>query len=496
MAVHVRFGTDGIRGVANVDLTPDVALAVGRAVAEVLPAPEVVVGRDTRRSGAMLQAAVTAGLASRGVDVVDLGVLPTPAVAWAAAQRQVPAVVVSASHNPYADNGLKVFGPGGHKLGDADERAIEAVVAGALAAAGSAGDGDWRTTGHGEARGSGSVLGARRGALAGSGALVPGGSAGRSGTGVGKVVADPRVAESYVSAVVAALEGRDLGGTAVVVDCAHGAAWQVAPDTLRRLGADVTVLGAAPDGTNINAGCGSTCPEALAEMVVTRGAALGLALDGDADRLVAVDHQGRVVSGDHLLALFAADLRSRGALAGETVVVTVMSNLGLRLALASQGIAVHETPVGDRYVLEALDAGGYVLGGEQSGHLVFRSLATTGDGLLTGVLLADLVRRSGTSLAVLADQAMTEVPQHLLNVRAADPRSVAEQSAVTDAVARASQLLGDRGRVLVRASGTEPLVRIMVEAVDAAVADQVLADLRAVVEAAASSPSTAPAPTS
>jgi phosphoglucosamine mutase len=450
--VHVRFGTDGIRGVANVELTVDVALALGRAVASVLPADQVVVGRDTRRSGAMLQAAVTAGLASRGVDVVDVGVLPTPAVAWAAARRGVPAVMVSASHNPFADNGLKVFGHGGRKLCDADERALEAALAGW-------GDG-------------------RLGALpAGTGAIPT--------NLVGTVSSDPSVADGYLSSLVDALEGRDLAGLRVVVDCAHGAASVVAPAALRRLGADVTVLGAEPDGTNINEGCGSTHPEALAEAVVAAGAALGLALDGDADRLVAVDHRGRVVTGDHLLVLFATDLHRRGALGGGGVVVTVMSNLGLRLALAELGIGVHETPVGDRYVLEALDAQDLVLGGEQSGHIVFRSLATTGDGVLTGVLLADLVRRAGDSLADLADRAMTPIPQHLVNVRSTDPAGVAASPTVRAALEQVGAVLGDQGRVLVRPSGTEPLVRVMVEAVDGAVADQVLAELCRAVESAA-----------
>lgn len=452
---EVRFGTDGIRGVANVELSADLALALGRAVADVLPAPAVVVGRDTRRSGPMLQAAVTAGLASRGVDVVDVGVLPTPAVAWAAAQRQLPAVMVSASHNPFADNGLKVFGAGGRKLADADEQALEAALEAELR--GVTGDGVDRRARTG--RGDHPV----------------------SGAAVGAVVGGDDLADRWVRATVDALGGRTLDGMRVVLDCANGAAHRVAPAVLRALGAELVVLGDAPDGTNINEGCGSTHPERLAETVVATGAELGLALDGDADRLLAVDHRGRVVTGDHLLALFAADLRQRGELAGDTVVVTVMSNLGLRLALDAAGIAVRETPVGDRYVLEVLDAEGLVLGGEQSGHIVFRSLATTGDGTLTGVLLADLVRRWGRPLAELADDAMTTVPQRLTNVRAADPAGVAAAPDVVNACEQARAQLGDRGRVLIRPSGTEPVVRVMVEAVDAADADQVLADLCAVV---------------
>ncbi len=454
--MRVRFGTDGIRGVANLDLTADLAMALGRAVADVLASPAVVVGRDTRRSGPMLQAAVTAGLTSRGVGAVDVGVLPTPAVAFAAARSGLPAVMVSASHNPFADNGLKVFGPGGRKLSDADERALEAALAAEFHRAGTAGG-----PGGDMARGVGAV-----------------------GEAVGTVSEDPGVAADYVGTVVDALEGRDLAGMRVVLDCANGAAWQVAPAALRALGVDLSVIGDRPDGININDGCGSTEPGALAAAVTASGAELGLALDGDADRLVAVDHRGLLVTGDHLLALFAADFRARGRLVGDAVVVTVMSNLGLRLALAGQGIGVRETPVGDRYVLEALDAEGLVLGGEQSGHLVFRSLATTGDGLLTAVLLADLVSRAARPLAELADQAMTVVPQRLTNVRSDDPAAVAASGAVTDVLVRARSALGEQGRVLVRPSGTEPVVRVMVEATDAGLADRVLAEVCAAVEAA------------
>jgi len=463
--VGVRFGTDGIRGVANLELSADLALALGRAVADVLPAPAVLIGRDTRRSGPMLQAAVTAGLASRGVDVVDAGVLPTPAVAWAAARHDLPAIVVSASHNPFADNGLKVFGAGGRKLTDAEERALEAALDAELrGVTGSGEDPGARCTARGEA----------------------------AATAVGAVREDRTVAEGWVAAVVDALGGRRLDGMRIAVDCANGAAYRVAPTVFRRLGADVVVLGDQPDGTNINAGCGSTHPEHLAAAVVDCGAELGLALDGDADRLLAVDHRGRVVTGDHLLALFAHDLRARGELAGDAVVVTVMSNLGLRLALADAGIAVRETPVGDRYILEVLDAEGLVLGGEQSGHLVFRSLATTGDGTLTGVLLADLVRRRRRPLADLADEAMTPVPQRLVNVAAERPAEVVASEAVADALGAAQSVLGDRGRVLVRASGTEPVVRVMVEAEDEAVADRVLAQLHAVVSDVAAGSCLAP----
>ncbi|HZU78622.1 MAG TPA: phosphoglucosamine mutase, partial [Acidimicrobiales bacterium] len=330
--MDVRFGTDGIRGVANAELGVELVLALGRAAARVLPASTFVVGRDTRRSGTLLQAALSAGLASEGADVVDLGVLPTPGVAWVSAERSVPAAMVSASHNPFADNGIKLFAAGGTKLPDATEESIEEELQAIL---------------HGAGRGP------RR----------------PTGPGVGRLWPDPDALADYRAHLVAAADGRDLAGLHVVVDCANGAASAVAPEVLRSLGARVDVLADEPDGTNINAGVGSTHPEHVAGEVLARGASIGLALDGDADRLVAVDHTGAVATGDELLAMFAIDMASRGQLAGNTVVVTVMSNLGLRLAMADRGIAVRETPVGDRYVLEALDKDGLALGGEQSGHI-------------------------------------------------------------------------------------------------------------------------------
>jgi phosphoglucosamine mutase len=452
--VGVRFGTDGIRGVANAELGAELVLALGRAAARMLPARAFVVGRDTRRSGPLLQAALSAGMASEGADVVDLGVIPTPGVAWVASRRGLPGAVISASHNPFSDNGVKLIGAGGLKLSDAEEEAVEAELDRILA-------------GEGKAR------------------RPP------TGPAVGVLVAEHEALGDYVEHLVAATEGRDLAGMKVVVDCANGAASTVAPAVLARLGAQVQVVCAEPDGTNINAGCGSTDPGRLAAEVRSSGAEVGLALDGDADRLLAVDHTGTLWSGDELLALFAADLAGRGRLAGNTVVVTVMSNLGLRLALAAQGIAVRETPVGDRYVLEALEADGLALGGEQSGHLVFRQLATTGDGVLTGVLLLDLLRRSGRPLAELAAAAMVRLPQVLHNVAVADPAAVVEAPEVQDELAAVRETLGDRGRVVLRASGTEPLVRVMVEAPEAAAAAAAAERLGAVV-AAAGSASAAP----
>ncbi len=399
-----------------------------------------LVGRDTRISGPLLQAALAAGLAAEGAQVVDIGVLPTPALAALAADRNAPAAVISASHNPFPDNGIKLFGPGGRKLTDDVESRLEAELEG-------------MTTG-----------------LVGS---VP---EQRTGAAVGTLTAGEDAARWYADRLVARLEGRRLDGVRLVLDCANGAASAVAPDVFRALGADIDVLAASPDGTNINDGCGSTHPGSLQARVTANGAELGLAFDGDADRVIAVDHRGRVVDGDAIIALFAADRRDRGLLAGQTVVVTVMSNLGFRQAMVRQGIAVHETTVGDRYVLEALEANGWTLGGEQSGHIVFLDLATTGDGILTGLLLVDLVLRAGKPLAELADAAMTRFPQVLRSVRVADRDGLAGPAGdpVRAEVARVAGELGDRGRVLLRPSGTEPLIRVMAEAPTEAEAEAVV----------------------
>ncbi|HXW32594.1 MAG TPA: phosphoglucosamine mutase [Acidimicrobiales bacterium] len=432
--MDVRFGTDGIRGVANADLGVELVLALGRAAARVLPAGCFVVGRDTRRSGPLLQSALSVGLASEGADVVDVGVLPTPAVAWLSAERAVPAAVVSASHNLFADNGVKLFAAGGSKLSDATEESVEAELERILS---------------GSASGSGSGHAVRP-----------------TGRAVGELSVDTQAAESYVEHLVSLAGRADLSGLHVVVDCANGAASTVAPAVLRRLGARVDPVSDRPDGTNINAGCGSTHPEALAAEVRARGADVGLALDGDADRLVAVDHHGELVTGDELLAMFALDLAARGELAGHAVVVTVMSNLGLRLAMEAHGIAVRETPVGDRYVLEALEADGLALGGEQSGHIVFRRLSTTGDGTLTGVLLLELLARAGRPLAELARGSMQRLPQVLQSVSVERPTAVVESDPVRKELDAVRLALGESGRVVLRASGTEPVVRVMVEATD------------------------------
>lgn len=443
--MSIRFGTDGVRGVANEQITVEVAVAVGRATARVFPSSRVLIGRDTRRSGPMLESAVAAGACAEGADAVVLGVVPTPAVALLCARDDVPGVVISASHNPFADNGLKVFAPGGRKLSNDEQAAVEAAIAEVL---------------------DGAVP------------LAP-------AAGVGSVVADAGAAGAYADAVVATLEGRGLSGLAVVVDCANGANSQIAPAVLRSLGAEVTVLFADPDGTNINEDCGSTHPATLQRAVVEHGADVGIAFDGDADRLIAVDHHGELVDGDAIIALCAVDLRHRGLLANDTVVVTVMSNLGLHRAMAAAGIAVVQTAVGDRNVLEALAAGGHSLGGEQSGHIVFADRSTTGDGLLAALTLLDLLRRAGRPLAELAGAAMTRLPQVLVNVAVAEPMpDVAERIAASVDAARVG--LGADGRVLVRPSGTEPVVRVMVEATEPGTA-QHWADTLAAAVAAASS---------
>ena len=429
----LRFGTDGVRGIAGTELTPELVLALGRAAARVLcEAPpgrgraRLVVARDTRRSGPLLEAAFAAGAAAEGVDVERLGVLPTPGLARVAALEGVAAAMVSASHNPFGDNGIKLFAPGGTKLEAGAERALEDVLEEVLRS------------------------GARHG--------------GRSGDELGAIVEREASAAAYVDALVASFPPRSLAGLVVVVDCANGAAATVAPAALSRLGAWVEVLADAPDGTNINAGCGSTHPEALQAAVVAAGADVGLALDGDADRVLAVDGTGALVDGDQLIALFADDLRARGLLRNDAVAITVMSNLGLRLALAERGIGVVETPVGDKHVLAAMRDGGLALGGEQSGHIIFSDNAMTGDGTFTGLALVDLLARAGTPLEALAEAAMVRLPQVLRNVTVGDRDGLDAAAAVWAAVADVEAELGEHGRVLLRPSGTEPMVRVMVEA--------------------------------
>ena len=449
----LKFGTDGVRGVANAELTPELALALGRAAVRVLGGDRFAVGRDTRRSGPLLEAALAAGLAAEGADVTLLGVVPTPEVAWWSVAEAAPAAMVSASHNPFGDNGIKLFSAGGRKLSDAVEQQLELELQRILGAVVSSGD-----------------------AAARDDRPVP------TGAEVGGVVPAAGAHDGYAAAVVASIEGRRLDGLTAVVDCANGSAFAVAPRVLRELGVAVEVLHAAPDGTNINDGCGSTHPEDLAGTVVARGADLGVAFDGDADRVLLVDAAGELVDGDQIIALCAIDRHERGTLADDSVVVTVMTNLGFRLAMEDRGIQVVETKVGDRYVLEALEAGALSLGGEQSGHVIFPELATTGDGLLTAVQALDVVARAGRPLAELAAGAMTRLPQVLRNVRVAE-RDPAIVDRLAADVAAVEKRLGPRGRVLVRTSGTEPLVRVMAEAPTAAEAEAAVDELVRAVEA-------------
>ncbi len=430
--VTPKFGTDGVRGVAHVELTPEFVAALGRAAARVLGGPRFLIGRDTRVSGPALQAALSAGIAHEGIAVIDLGVLPTPGVAALAAMDGVPAAMISASHNPFSDNGIKLFAAGGRKLADEVEAELETALEAEL--------------GKGAAP-----------TLFDAGAAL--------GASMAGAALEAASRQRYERLVLASLEGRRLDGLRVAVDCANGAASVTAPELLRMAGADVVaVLANQPDGTNINERCGSTYPAGLQAAVVEAGADVGLALDGDADRVIAVDHTGSVVDGDQMIAALALDRMARGELAGATVVVTVMTNLGFHLAMADHGVAVHTTPVGDRYVLEALDRGGWSLGGEQSGHVIFRDLATTGDGMLTGLQLLDAVARAGRSLASLAGDAMVRLPQVLRNVPVAHPGGLADAAEVWAEVEAVEASFGDRGRVVLRGSGTEALVRVMVEA--------------------------------
>ncbi|MBO3732558.1 phosphoglucosamine mutase [Glycomyces niveus] len=434
------FGTDGVRGRANADLTPDLALRLNIAAARVLGAADrravAVIGRDPRASGEMLAAASAAGLAAAGVKVIDLGILPTPAVAHLTALTGADfGVMVSASHNPMPDNGIKFFAAGGRKLPDEVEDAIEAAM--------------------------------------GDPAPLP------QGDGVGRIVRSVDPVESYIEHLVAAVP-HPLNGLKVVLDPANGAATGAAPEALRRAGAEVVLINADPDGLNINENCGSTHMDGLRAAVVEHGAHAGIALDGDADRCLAVDADGNDVDGDAIMAILAIAMREAGQLRGDTLVTTVMSNLGLHQAMGTAGIKLEVTGVGDRYVLERLAEGGYSLGGEQSGHIIVSDHATTGDGTLTAILLLARMAATGRSLADLAS-VFTPAPQVLVNVRVTD-KSVIDHDDVRSAVALWQSKLGTDGRVLLRPSGTEPLVRVMVEASEEPVAQTVAAELVAVVE--------------
>ncbi len=423
----VLFGTDGVRGVANSKLTPELAMKIGRAGAYELTRETgnttLVIGRDTRISGDMLEAALTAGICSAGVNVLKVGVLPTPAIAYLTGNLGAAGgVVISASHNPVADNGIKFFGPSGYKLSDQMEDEIERLIE------------------------------------------TPGAIPVPVGAGVGRSFQVEDAADRYVKFLLGAVPV-DLSGIKVVVDCANGAAYKVAPRVLRELGAEVIAINDTPDGVNINEECGSTHTRGLMKKVVECGADLGLAHDGDADRVLAVDARGNLVDGDRIMVICARNLKEKGKLLKDTVVVTVMSNMGLHLALRESGINVVETGVGDRYVLEECLRCGSIFGGEQSGHILFLDHNTTGDGLLTALNLLSVMKESGRPLAELAAQ-MERLPQILKNVKVEDKNAVMSSPVLTEAIRKQEKRLAGQGRILVRPSGTEPLVRVMAEGRD------------------------------
>ncbi|WP_067934817.1 phosphoglucosamine mutase [Alicyclobacillus kakegawensis] len=418
------FGTDGVRGVANRELTPELAFQLGRAGAHVLTGGRrgvrIAVGKDTRISGDMLEAALISGILSIGADVLRLGVITTPGVAYLTRHLGAQAgVMISASHNPVEDNGIKFFSDAGFKLPDEVEDEIERTIRDGMDA-------------------------------------LPR----PVGAAVGRIHDEP-AKETYIDFLIRTVQHR-FDGLHVVLDCAHGAACEIAPDVFTRLGARVSVLNNRPDGVNINVGCGSTHPHVVQKAVLELGADVGLTFDGDADRLIAVDHTGAVVDGDYVMAICARALKEQGQLSHDTVVATVMSNLGFLKAMERLGIHVERTQVGDRYVMEAMRRGGHTLGGEQSGHIVFLNHTTTGDGILTALQLVDIMVGSGQPLAELR-KVMTRYPQILENVRVRDKRAWSANERILAALAEAERQLGSDGRVLVRESGTEPIVRVMAE---------------------------------
>ena len=439
------FGTDGIRGLANYDLTAELALDVSVAAAHVLVEsssnkdhqPTAIVGQDSRASGEFLEAAVVAGLTSAGINVYRVGVLPTPAIAHLVTESHADlGVMISASHNPMPDNGIKLFARGGGKLDDAIEARIEARM----------GE-DWnRPTGH----------------------------------GVGRAIIDDTATERYLKHLQSSIE-TPLEGLKIVVDCANGASSIVAPEAYTRAGGDVVAIFNQPDGWNINEDCGSTHLHQLRAAVLKEGADVGIAHDGDADRTLAIDAVGNEIDGDHILAILARGFKARGKLKDNTVVGTVMSNLGFMHAMKESGINIVTTPVGDRYVLENMIANGYSLGGEQSGHVIMRELANTGDGILTALQILQEVVRTGKTLQELA-AVMVRFPQVLINVKDVRKEKLDSSLTISSAVQAAQNRLGDSGRVLLRASGTEALVRVMVEAASDSLAEEVARSLADIVK--------------
>ena len=437
MSFIPSFGTDGVRGVAISEITPEYVLALGRAVGTVLGSPRLLIARDPRVSGPILEAAFSAGVAAVGVRVEQLGVVPTPTVALIARLENVPGVMITASHNKFSDNGVKVFAAGGRKLTDTDQELIESEVHKIMSG------------------------------------VTP------STSDVGVIIRRSDAVTLYVDHLVELFGEGSLAGLRIVVDSANGAMSQVAQLVLQRLGADVISMNDAPNGRNINDACGATSPQTLCDFVSGTGTGvsvyIGFAYDGDGDRLIAVDENGHVVDGDRLIALSVLDRREHNTLANNTVVVTVMSNLGFHQAMKQVGVNVVTTTVGDRYVLDAMEDGGFVIGGEQSGHIIHRDLATTGDGLLASIVLAQLVRRrqekDGSKFSQLAGSIMQTFPQVLKNVKVAVRTTDVAKLLATE-IAAEEAILGDNGRVLVLTSGTEPLIRVMVEAPTAQLADE------------------------
>jgi len=440
------FGTDGVRGIANRDLTPLLAFKLGKAGAHVLTRnsqgpvkPAFIIGRDTRISGDMLEAALIAGICSAGADVLRAGVMPTPGVAFLTRDLKATAgVVISASHNPVEDNGIKFFAATGYKLPDDVEIEIERLVRDGVENLPSP-----------------------------------------TGSEVGSVKELVNAGDRYARFAGNTVNCR-LDGLKIVIDCANGAASVLSPRIFRELGAEVIAINNEPNGININKGCGSTHPDEVIRKVTEYGADMGLAHDGDADRVIAVDEEGNIVDGDHIMIICGTHLKRQGKLPNDTVVVTVMSNLGLRLGLKDANIKVLETQVGDRYVLEELLRSGASFGGEQSGHIIFLEHNTTGDGIVTGLQLAAVVRESGKSLGELA-ALMSRLPQVLVNVRVADKSRAMEDEEVRNAIKKGEQILGDKGRILVRPSGTEPKVRVMAEGPDEKQIQDIVEDIAVII---------------
>jgi len=438
------FGTDGVRGVANTELTPELAFRIGRCGGYVLAGgrrqPTVIIGKDTRISGDMLEAALIAGLLSIGANVIRAGVVPTPGVAYLTRLVQADAgVMISASHNPVEDNGIKFFGGDGFKLSDDTEAEIERLLD--------------------EER---------------DGLPRP------AGTELGRVQDDPALKQRYLEYLKTTVDVR-FDGMKIVLDCANGAAHELAPRVFAGLGAEVVAIAASPDGGNINVGCGSTHPELLRAAVREHGADLGLAFDGDADRLIAVDENGEEVDGDYILCICGSEMHRAGRLNGGTIVTTVMSNIGFIQAVESMGLKTVQTAVGDRYVMEEMRRGGFNLGGEQSGHVIFLDYNTTGDGILTALQLVNTIRKSGKSLGELK-QMMRKFPQVLVNVRVADKERIKDNARIAEAIRQVEAELGRHGRVLVRPSGTEPLVRVMAEGPDREQLDRFVEQIARVIE--------------